>query len=328
MSGTLTQRLKNLSPAKRVLLEMKLKGKNTFVRDRFSISPRKNSGIAPLSFNQESLLFIERLNPDTSIYNIYEAVRLTGSLNLDAVQKAVDTISERHDSLRTAFTEIEGQARQIIAARQPVSIQVKDLRQSPSETRERLAIEMMTAEVNRPMDLRQGALFETTLVKMAEQEHFLLIKMHHIISDGWSMGVFWKEFTHLYQRFSQGRSFELPELPIQFGDYAVWSREQSEKSEELQSAYWKNQLQTAPALLELPADRARPAVQSTNGAQEIGFFATSLRDRLKKISQQENATLYMTLLAAFNVLLARYTGREDLIVGSPVSGETRPKPRI
>ncbi len=323
MNGLLSRRLENLSPAKRALLEMRLREKTPAPKNHFSIQPRGDAGVAPLSFNQESLLFMERLNPNASTYNVYEAVRLTGSLDFDALQKTLDAIAARHESLRTAFREIDGQTRQIIAPAAPVSIQAIDFSQSAVEEGERLALEALTDEANRPFDLRQGSLFEITLAKLAAEKHFLLVKMHHIISDGWSLGVFWKELAHLYQSFSNGETPALPELPIQFGDYAAWSRERLEKDEARQTEYWKNQLQGAPSLLELPADRARPAVQSYNGAQEICVFPAKLRDDLKKIGQRENATLFMTLLATFNVLLARYTGQKDLIVGSPVAGRSR-----
>ncbi|HSK73831.1 MAG TPA: condensation domain-containing protein, partial [Pyrinomonadaceae bacterium] len=323
MNGVLTERLESLSPAKRALLEIKLKEKSGAPKSSFSIPKRKNSAIAPLSFNQESLLFMEQLNPNTATYNLYEAVRLTGNLNLEALQQTLDSIAARHESLRTTFREINNQSYQIIVPPKSVPIQIIDLSQTPFENREREAFEIMTAEVNRPMDLQSGSLIKVTLVKVSEQENFLLVLMHHIISDGWSVGVFWKEFASFYKSFSEGKTPELPKLPIQFGDYAAWSREQLERDLERQTEYWKNQLQAAPALLELPTDRPRPVVQSFRGAQEISVFPIKIRDGLKKISQQENATLFMTLLAAFNVLLARYTGQEDLIVGSPIAGRNK-----
>jgi amino acid adenylation domain-containing protein len=323
MNAALTQRLENLSPAKRVLLEMKLKGKTPSSKDPFSIQPQKNSGLAPLSFNQESLLFMERLNPNTSTYNVYEAVRLTGELNFAALQQTFDSVAARHEALRTTFAEIDGQPQQIVAPPQPVPIQVINLSQSPIEKRESEAFGILNNEVNQPLNLQQCPLFKATLIKLSERENLLLVMMHHIISDGWSIGVFWKEFTHFYKSFSQGKKPDLPKLPIQFGDYSAWAREQLEKDLIRQTEYWKQQLAGAPSLLELPTDRPRPAIQSPRGAQEISLFPANLRDELKKLSQQENATLFMTLLAAFNILLARYTGQEDLVVGSPIAGRNK-----
>ncbi len=324
MDGTLTKRLENLSPAKRVLLEMKLKERTAAsIKEPFSISKRQNADVAPLSSNQESLLFMERLNPNTATYNLYEAIQITGDLNFDALQKTIDEIVVRHESLRTNFREIDGQTRQIINPPQSVQIKISELPQSSVEEQERLALEILNAEVNRPMDLRRDLLIEATLVKLAAHEHFFLIKMHHIISDGWSMGVFWKEFTHLYQSFSQDETPALPILPIQFGDYAIWASEQLIKEETRQVEYWKNQLKDAPVLLELPTSRPRPAVQTYRGTQEISLLPVELGNKLKEFSRRENVTLFMTLLAAFNVLLARYTGQEDLIVGTPFAGRSR-----
>ncbi|HEX8286907.1 MAG TPA: amino acid adenylation domain-containing protein, partial [Pyrinomonadaceae bacterium] len=323
MNATLTQRLENLSPAKRVLLEMKLKEKSASIKDPFSIPRRVNSGVAPLSHNQESLLFMERLNPNTSAYNLYEAVRLTGDLNFDALQKALDFVSARHESLRTSFKEINGQPQQVIAPPQAVPVQVVNLLQSPAEKRETEAFDIMNAEINRPMNLESGSLFKVILVKVAEQKNFLLVMMHHIVSDGWSMGIFWKEFTAFYKDFSEGKTPELPRPSIQFGDYSVWSREELEKDAARQIEFWQKQLEGAPALLELPADRPRPAVQSFRGAQEISVLPAELREGLKKLSQRENSTLFMTLLTGFNILLTRYTGQEDLVIGSPIAGRNR-----
>jgi len=318
MNATLVERLENLSPAKRVLLELKLKGKTTPVENPFSIPLRRNSKFAPLTHNQESLLFLEQLNPDTATYNLYEAVRLTGPLDFDALQKTFDLIVARHEALRTTFSEINGHWQQIISPPQSVPIHITDLSLLPENERE--ASNRMNMEVNRPMDLQNGALIRVNLLKTAEQEHILLVTIHHIISDGWSVGVFWKEFANYYQSFSQGNAPEPSQLQIQFGDFAVWSRQQLENDLVRQTEYWKNQLQGAPALLELPTDRNRPAVQGFRGAEELMTFPVSLREDLKKISQRENVTLFMTLLAAFKILLTRYTGQTDLVVGSPIAG--------
>lgn len=336
MNGLLTQRLENLSPAKRILLEMKLKGGkpvNAAVKSANTIAPvavedysiprRKNSDNAgPLSFNQESLLFVERLNPNTSAYNLCEAVRFGGELNLDALQKTLDAIVSRHEALRTTFGEIENQPCQIINSPQPVHIEIFDL--SDSENRQDQASKILDDEANRPMNLQTGeALFQANLIRLSDNENFFLVKMHHIISDGWSMSVFWKDFSQFYRAFARNTKPTLSELPIQFGDYAAWSREQLLQDEKRQTDFWKNELCDAPALLELPTDRPRAAVQSFRGAQQVEIFPQRLHDDLRRLSQRENATLFMTLLAAFNVLLTRYTGQKDLIVGTPVAGRNR-----
>ncbi len=315
----LTQRIENLSPAKRALLEAKLRAKAPFAPER--ILPREHRATAPLSFNQESLWFLEQLNPNTSTYNLYDAKRLSGELHLEAVQRALDTIVARHESLRTTFREAEGAPQQFIAGAQAVKLHFLDL----TSQGEAEALRLLRTEAERPFDLAHGPLVRFTLVKLHEQEHVLLALFHHIISDGWSVGVFWQEFAQAYQRLTRGpaaQTLELPQLPLQFGDYAVWLRERQAQEFGPQLAYWKTQLAGAPALLELPTDRPRPALQSFRGAQQIVYFPTQLRDELKAFSQCEGVTLFMTLLAAFNALLTRYTGQEDLVVGSPLAGRT------
>jgi amino acid adenylation domain-containing protein len=320
MNATLAERLENLSPAKRILLEMKLKGQTNPVRHPFAIAPRANPNFAPLSYNQESLLFLEQLNPNTPTYNLYEAIRITGELNFDALQKTLDLIVARHESLRINFKEIKGNWQQIIAPPQVVPIREVNFSLLPQEEREQQAKDLINSEINSPMDLREGPLFGVSLIELAGNEHLLLVTMHHIISDGWSVGLFWKEFSACYQSFAEGKTPELPNLPTRFGDFTAWSREQLKKDLVRQTEFWKNQLHDAPALLEMPTDRPRPAVQNSRGGEENAIFPVNLRENLKKISQRENVTLFMTLLAAFKVLLTRYTAQEDLVVGSPIAG--------
>ena len=321
----LTQRIDNLSPAKRALLEAKLREKSLFAPER--TLPREQRVTAPLSFNQESLWFLEQLNPHTSTYNLYDAKRLSGELHLDAVQQALDTIVTRHESLRTTFREAEGEPQQFIgaaAAANAAKLHFINLTAHPEGETE--GLRLLAAEAERPFDLAHGPLVRFTLVKLHEREHLLLALSHHIISDGWSVGVFWQEFAQAYQHLARGQAaqtLELPELPLQFGDYSVWLRAHQAKEFGAQLAYWKTQLAGAPALLELPTDRSRPALQSFRGAQQVVHFPPQLRDQLKALSQREGATLFMTLLAAFNALLTRYTGQEDLVVGSPLAGRTR-----
>ncbi len=318
----LTQRIENLSPAKRALLEAKLRAKAPFLPER--ILPREQRATAPLSFNQESLWFLEQLNPNTATYNLSDAKRINGVLHREAVQSALNTIVARHESLRTTFREVEGEPQQFIANAPVSQLQLLDLTSHPNGEAE--ALRQLSAEAERPFDLTHGPLARFTLVKLSEREHLLLALFHHIISDGWSVGVFWQEFAQAYQRHAPGQAaqtLEPPELPLQFGDYTHWLRERQAQEVSAQLAYWKTQLAGAPALLELPTDRPRPALQSFRGGQQIVYLPPQLRDELKTLSQQAGATLFMTLLAAFKVLLTRYTGQEDLVVGAPLAGRTR-----
>ncbi len=324
----LTADIENLTPARRALLELRLKKKArpvtpvTPVAMDQPIRRRENPSSAPLSFNQESLWFLEQLNPHSSLYNLYDAVRLHGPLDFAALQQALETIIARHETLRTTIINADGRPLQIISAHQPVELPLFDLRQcaEAEETVQRLLV----SEAERPFDLAHGPLLRHLLIRLGEQDHILLVTMHHIVSDGWSIGVFWQELTQLYASFSASYKSHLPELPLQFGDVAASQRENIKgEAFKQQLDYWKTKLAGAPALLELPADRPRAAVQSFRGAQLFTLLPEDLSQDLRALSQREGVTLFMTLLTAFKALLARYTGADDLVVGSPIAGRTR-----
>jgi len=322
-TNDLTERINSLSPAKRALLEQLLKKKRDAAGEQV-ILRRANRDAAPLSFSQESQWFLDQLEPNSSLYNINKGLRLRGSLNLPALQQSLDTIVARHEALCTTFAAIDGCPVQVIAEPQAMSLSVVDLSRRPEVGRETEAQRLLEAEAQRPFDLAHGPLIRATLVRLEEEHHLLLLSMHHIISDSWSMGVLLRELTALYQSFSAGRPSPLQELPIQYADYALWQREwlQGETLEQ-HLAYWRRQLAGAPAVLELPTDRPRPAVQSFRGEKQSVLLSKALSEGLKALSQHEGVTLFMTLLAAFNALLARYCGQEDILVGSPIAGRTR-----
>ncbi len=317
----LAQRIEELSSTKRALLEKKLRERNRAPNKVTRIPLRTDRFIAPLTFNQQSLLFLSRLNPSVSTYNLSDAMRLRGKLNQEAFQQALERIFARHDSLRTTFVEIDGEPKQQISASQSLPLSERDFTQFPKTEREVEALKFLSAEIACPISLEQS-LSKFVLVKLDEQEHILLVMIHHIVSDGSSLGIFWNEFAQLYASYDRQQLPQLAELPIQFGDYAAWSLQQEQDfSQQLQ--YWKKQLAAAPALLEIPADRPRPAVQSFQGAQLSNVFSARLQNELKALNKSEGVTMFMTLLAAFNVLLARYTDQDDLVVGAPVAGRTR-----
>ena len=219
---------------------------------------------------------------------------------------------------------VDGQPVQVIAPPQPFDIHLVDLSALPETQREAESLKLATAEAQLPFDLTRGPLLRATLVRLGEVEHILLVTMHHIVSDGWSMGVLVHEFATLYTAFSNGRPSPLEELPMQYADYAQWQREwlSGEVLAE-QLSYWKRQLAGAPPVLELPTDRPRPAVQSFKGATEPLSISADVSESLKTLSRSEGVTMYMLLLAAWQVLLSRYTGTDDIIVGSPVAGRNR-----
>jgi amino acid adenylation domain-containing protein/non-ribosomal peptide synthase protein (TIGR01720 family) len=278
--------------------------------------------VFPTSFAQQRLWFLDQLEPGSTAYNLPLSLRLNGELNMAALEAAFNEIVQRHEALRTTFAVVDGQPVQLIAPEMAPGLRFIDLRKMPE--REQEAIRLAADESRLPFDLERGPLVRATLLRLDECDYVALFTMHHIISDGWSAGILVKEISALYDAFSKGQESPLEELPIQYADYAVWQREwlQGEVLEE-QLAYWKRQLAGAPAMLELPTDRLRPAAQRYRGAEQKFALPVSLSESLKAIGQREGATLFMTLLAAFQVVLARYSGQNDISTGTPIAGRTR-----
>ena len=278
----------------------------------------------PLSFAQQRLWFIDQLRLDTSAYNIPGAVHLQGSLDVGGLARSVNAVIERHEVLRTTFEVLNGEPRQVIAPFQSSELPVIDISTLPSEKREPEAMRLAAEDGRRPFDLSVGPLLRASLLRLGAEEHVLLFTMHHIISDGWSMGILIKEVVTLYSAYSTDSSSVLPELPIQYADYAVWQRawlKDEVLDEQLQ--YWRAQLAGAPPVLALPTDHARPPRLTHRGAIEMCSVPAELAEALKRLSQAEGVTLYMVLLAAFKVLLYRYTEAEDLVVGTPIANRTQ-----
>jgi amino acid adenylation domain-containing protein len=285
-----------------------------------SILPRTQNENLPLSFAQQRLWFLDQLVPDAPIYNIPLAYRVTGRLNVAALEQSLREIVHRHEALRTTFTAVDGQPIQVIAPEIDLSLPVVDLRELVETKREAEAQRLAIQEAQQPFDLTTGLLLRVKLLRLAAAEHVLLLTMHHIVSDGWSLGVLMRELGVLYEGFSSGKPASLPELPIQYADFALWQREWlSGDVLDSQLAYWKQRLGGELPVLELPTDRPRPPVQTYRGASQSLELSKELTDALKALSQREGVTLFMTLLAAFKVLLYRYTGQEDVIVGSPIA---------
>ncbi|MGB8690508.1 MAG: amino acid adenylation domain-containing protein [Microcoleus sp.] len=286
--------------------------------------PIPRSGDVPLSFAQQRLWFLDQLQPNSPFYNIPVALRLFGQLNIAALQNSINEIIQRHEALRTNFATVEGQPVQVIASTHSWELQVVSLLHLGESEREIEAQRLANEEANRPFNLEQEPLFRVTLLQLGETEYVLLLTMHHIISDGWSLGVFVRELTELYQGFCTGKPPVLPLLPIQYADFAVWQR-QWLSGEILvpQLDYWKQQLLDAPGLLELPTDRSRPAVQTFRGGHYYTAFPKELSAELTALGKRAGVTLFMSLLAAFQTFLYRYSGQDDIVVGTPVAGRNR-----
>lgn len=288
--------------------------------------PRQDGqpNIYPLSFVQEGLWFLNQLEPDNPFYNMPTAFRLRGSLNIVALEQSLNEITKRHEVLRTTYPSKDGQPIQVVIPFVPWSLPVVDLRGWPSSERDAKASELIISEARRPFNLAQKPPFRAALLELGDEDHLLFVAMHHIVADHWSIAVIVRELEGLYTAFSTGSSSPLPELPIQYVDFAVWQRNWLQgEVQEKQLTYWKQQLNGAPSILELPTDRPRSMLQSFQGASQHLWLPEFLLKTLKTLGRQEKATLYMVLLAAFNVLLYRYTGQEDIVVGTPISSRNR-----
>jgi amino acid adenylation domain-containing protein len=288
------------------------------------ILPVPRNGDLALSFAQQRLWFFDRLKPGNPAYNIPAAVRLKGPFNLAALELSFNEIVKRHESLRTTFGDVDGRPTQLIAPNLTIKLPVIDLRSLPAGEREKEVRRLATAEAQLPFDLSQGPLLRGTVLRLDDAEHVGLLTMHHIVSDGWSTAILVREMATLYVAFCAGGSSPLPALPIQYADFAQWQRQwlQGEVLE-TQIAYWMKQLDGTPAFIDLPADHPRPVAQTFRGAHQSLVLPGHVREGVKALSRQEGVTQFMALLAAFAVLLYRYSGQDDLVVGTPIASRNR-----
>lgn len=280
----------------------------------------KRSGDLPLSFAQQRMWFLYQLESQSPFYNEGLQLRVEGVLNVEALQQSINKIIHRHEILRTTFPAVDGKPLQVISPSLALAIPVLDLQGlEESEVQQ-----IVTKEARQPFDLNNGPLLRVTLLRLGSESHVLVLIMHHIITDGWSMGIFIQELSLLYRAFTLNSPLLLPELLIQYADFAVWQRQWlSEEIQKQQLNYWKQQLADAPPLLELPTDKPRPAVQTFCGATQEFQIDRDLSQQIKTFSQQSGATLFHTLLAAFVVLMFRYSGQDDICIGSPIANRNR-----
>lgn len=319
-----SERRSQLSNAKQELLKKRLRGKQIAPPTITPITRGPESTVVPMSFAQERLWFLDQLEPGNAFYNEPVALRLVGKLDLAALTRSFETIVQRREILRTTFALVDDRPAQIIASRLAFEIPVIDLRELPDAERVAEVKRLTEADAQQPFDLATGPLIHITLLQVTAEEHVLLMTMHHIITDGWSMGVLVREFAALYAAFSTGQPSPLPELTTQYADFAVWQREWLQ-GEVIQRhiTYWERQLASAPSFVDLPTDYPRPSVQSFRGNVQPLELSPSLVDSLKALSAQEGVTLFMTLLAALNILLYRYTHQDDISIGTPSANRTQ-----
>ena len=316
----INRRIANLSPDQRALFELKFREKNLDIRVAQTIPRRRDIGPLPLSFAQQRLWFLNQLEQESSFYNVPSSFRLTGVLEVPVLHRSLNAIVSRHETLRTSFKSEKGRPFQAIIPSIEIDLPVIDLTKIDESKRESEMRRLAVEEAQKPFKLSEGPLIRGTLLRLDERDHVLLLTMHHIISDGWSMGIFMRELSIFFADFLTGKSPSLDELPIQYGDFAYWQR-QWLQGEELQKqlSFWTKCLEGAPSLLELPIDRPRPAVQSYRGARESIILSCELSEAIKSLSRREGGTPFITMLATFQVLLYRYTGVEDILVGYPYS---------
>ena len=287
-----------------------------------SSAPPEDSFVFPVTFAQQRMWFLNRLQPGSSFYNSPWSLRLTGPLHVEALERSLGEILRRHEILRTTFAVQEGEPVQVVAPWTGFSLPLIDVtgHAAPEAEAKRIALE----ETRSTMDLEKGPLMRAKLVRIGPEDHVLLILIHHILFDGWSRRILSGEMAELYDAFATGNASPLPDLPLQYGDFAVWQRKFLTSSQTgKQLNFWKRRLEGAPLVLELPLDNLRPALATYRGARRSLLLPLPLLEQLRELSRTESVTLFMTLLAVFNIMLSRYTAQEDIIVGTPVAGRNR-----
>ncbi len=320
--SNIKKRLSSLSPKQRALLELKLKKKRENAgRTERKIPKRSGEHHNPMSFAQRALWFADQLDSSSAAYNITIAIRIKGALNVSAMERSFNKIILRHEALRTTFKNDKGNPVQEIFPPFHNPLPVKDLSYLSPEDGERAVQSLLMEDGKRPFHLAQGPLIRTTLLKLDQEEHVLSLAVHHIVFDAWSMMVFLQELQQFYTKYSLEENVQPKELLIQYADYAAWQHERLE-SEHIQSqlSYWEKKLKGVPSVIPLPMNRPRPKVQTFQGKRLYFTLPEKLIEELRTLSRKEDATVYMTLLAVWKTLLYRYTGQEDIVVGSPAAG--------
>jgi acyl carrier protein len=288
------------------------------------ILPRSEQSELLLSYAQTRLWFLDQLEPNSPFYNIPVALRLKGHLNQAALTQSLEEIIQRHEALRTNFITVNGQPTQVIQTATSWTVSAIDLQHLSPEEQEIAAKKLVKEQALQPFELAKEALVRASLILLNNNEYWLLLCLHHVISDGWSMGVLIEELTTLYNAVNQGQASPLKPLPIQYADFAIWQRKwfQGEVLDN-QLNYWRKQLADAPTFLPLPTDKPRPAIQKFTGAHQKFQLSLELTQKLTELSQQQGVTMFMTLLAAYGTLLYRYTGQSDILIGTPIANRNR-----
>ena len=314
-----------LSPIKRELFEKRLKGALKASGPSVSAIPPRDPNVAvPLSFSQERLWFIYQMEPETCAYNLPCALRINGDLNVPALESALSALVERHEILRTTIRTVDGKPSQTIHAARPVPLPAVDLQEYARSQREAHLDQLVQREVCRPFDLEEGPLFRCMLYRVSEREHLFLAVKHHIISDGWSLGVFFKELEQFYHAFAHQLAIQLPPLPAQYGDFAAWQQRQTENDGfERDVAFWKDKLTNAPVSVELPTDHPRPARPGFRGAHFSLTFPEPFYETMIDFNRDLGTTVFMLLMASLGIVLSKWCRQPDMVLGTVVACRTR-----
>ena len=288
-----------------------------------TISRRGSAAPMPLSFAQERLWFLSLLEPESPAYNRIACYQITGRLDAAILEQSFHAIVRRHEILRTCYPARNGNPVPVILPNLSPKLEIRDFSGGPEDAGRAEAVHAVRAEAHRSFDLGQGPLFRTTLLGLSDSEHWLLVAAHHIVFDSWSEKVMLDELAHLYSGFSAGRNDPLPELPIQYGDFAHWQRERLQGAGlEPHLEYWRRQLRGSPSLLQLRTDHPRPKIRTARGGRQSVVLPVRLSEALRQRSRGMGVTLFMLLVSAFKVLLYRITGQDDIVIGFPVAGRT------
>jgi hypothetical protein len=285
---------------------------------------QRDAYVFPMAFAQQRLWFLEQLQPGTALYHLSSLLEVAGPLSPVAFERAVNAVIARHESLRTTFAMIDDQAVQMVSGSGAIVVPVHAATGEPGVERQQRALAAAQLRCQVPFDLSRGPLLRVELFELAADRHLLIVVMHHIISDGWSLGVFVQEMAQLYQPHRLDQGVELPALPLQYADYADWQRQWlAGPARQEQLAFWCDLLRGAPALLDLPTDRPRPAVQRFRGSLVELAIPEALAERVRRLCQQTKTTPFMLLLGVFAALLGRYSRQQDLVLGTPIANRHR-----
>jgi amino acid adenylation domain-containing protein len=322
--GDVNRRLERLSPAQRALLEQRLMQRSLEAGRRNVIVAREGDGPAPVSYAQELLWLLSQVFDDGIAYNAPGAFQLQGPLDLDLLARALQALTQRHAILRTTYSLIDGRPMQLIGPVEPIDINLVDIRSLAPDDQRAESQRILKVQSRFRFDLVNGPVMRTTVIRLGDQEHILMLNMHHIATDGYSRSALYRDLTLLYDAFAQGRPSPLVPLQIQYADYAQWQREWLDRGiADAQLEYWKTKLARAPSRLDLPTDFPRPPVRSWVGDNMSLMLDMPTREALRATGRRGDATLFVALLATFGVLLARYSGQDDIVIGTPFAGRNR-----